>query len=476
MTCVANAIRVILIPYQQYNFNFYEGKQTMDAEINPNNEKNDLNPNNNKEDVTADKKDEKSQVSAPNKKTGTSIDKKALSGKKDDTTNQEDEERIKKSLKKYLTCIEPYPSYYIEDVFNFDKDKKIDKLEYLFILESPYIEEVEKGYPLAGDSGKSVSKMLLDVDGEAFGKIIKSKGKDNINSPKICVMNVSQVPLEVNPEAWKEKEIPAFKSLKEATNGLYSKLECIRTQKIYNKRDKYDETILEQFCERLDKYIIDGNKNLCIVLCGKFAQVYFDCAKEKCNKLKTKIDSLEEKNILYLPHPSYNQWEKINEYYDNFDTLMRSFAKFSFSNKNKEKVKCKTSKSYKLKKGVTMKKILSNWLFWLAIGLFVLFAANLAYGIWGCNDNDNSKSNYLTIISGWISGLATLSVGIIAYTQAQKYKKQEIATKKYADIIVECILLPYTAGVVPKNKLGRKCSIIKNNDYEYENLCLLVYN
>ncbi len=48
----------------------------MDAEINPNNEKNDLNPNNNKENVTADNKDEESQVSAPNKNTGTSIDKK----------------------------------------------------------------------------------------------------------------------------------------------------------------------------------------------------------------------------------------------------------------------------------------------------------------------------------------------------------------------------------------------------------------
>ncbi len=313
----------------------------MDDDNNPNNEKNDLNPNNNKENVTADNKDEKSQVSAPNKKTGTSIDKKALSGKKDDKVNQEDEKKIKEAIEKYLTCIEPYPSYYVADVFNFNKDKEMDKLEYLFILESPYIEEVEKGYPLAGNSGKSVSKMLLGDNGEAFGKIIKSKGKENTNSPKICVMNVSQVPLEVNPEAWKEKEIPAFKSLKEATNELYSKLEYIRTQKIYNKRDKYDETILEQFCERLDKYIVDGNKNFCIVLCGKFAQVYFDCAKEKCNKLKTKIDSLEEKNILYLPHPSYNQWEKINEYYDNFDILMRSFAKFNLATKMQKKLNVK---------------------------------------------------------------------------------------------------------------------------------------
>lgn len=425
----------------------------------------------------------KTRKKTANDKGKKSTVQKPSSGKKDDRVKKDDGEDEEARLRKYLTCVEPYPSYYVGDVSNFARKKEMNKLEYLFILESPYIEEVEKSYPLAGNSGKSVSKMLLGDNREAFGEIIKPKGQDNIDSTKICVINVSQVPLDVNTEDWdKKNQITCkvnkrkFKDLKTATDGLYSKLNYIRTQQIYNKIKKCNTTILEQFCKRLNEYIVEGNENLCIVLCGSFAQVYFDCAKEKCDKLKTKINNLEKENILYLPHPSCNQWENINKYNDNFEKLKNKFKELNQQQKNKKKVKCKTSKSYKLKKGVTMKKILSNWLFWLAIGLLVLFIANLAYGIWGCNGDDNNKTNYLTIISGWISGLATLAVGLIAYKQARKYKKQEIMAERNVDVFAECIEYPYTAVDLPSKRLGKKWSITEGKDYEYKYFRFFVYN
>lgn len=60
-----------------------------------------------------------------------------------------------------------------------------------------------------------------------------------------------------------------------------------------------------------------------------------------------------------------------------------------------------------------------KWWFWITISI-ILCCANIAYAIWGCKTEN--KSDILTAISGWISGVATLVVGIIAYRQSEKYK------------------------------------------------------
>ncbi len=82
--------------------------------------------------------------------------------------------------------------------------------------------------------------------------------------------------------------------------------------------------------------------------------------------------------------------------------------------KTEEKQKKKSKKK-------TERYFYQKWWFWVAISS-ILCCANLAYAIWGCK-TDN-KSDILTAISGWISGVATLAVGIIAYKQSEKYKKE----------------------------------------------------
>lgn len=67
------------------------------------------------------------------------------------------------------------------------------------------------------------------------------------------------------------------------------------------------------------------------------------------------------------------------------------------------------------------KHFYQKWWFWISISS-ALCCVNIAYAIWGC-DTAN-KSDILTAISGWISGVATLAVGIIAYRQSEKYKKE----------------------------------------------------
>ena len=61
----------------------------------------------------------------------------------------------------------------------------------------------------------------------------------------------------------------------------------------------------------------------------------------------------------------------------------------------------------------------SIWWIRLLIIAAILLVLNTIYAIWGC---DNNKSNMLTLISGWVSGIATVFIGVIAFKQNKKYK------------------------------------------------------
>lgn len=60
----------------------------------------------------------------------------------------------------------------------------------------------------------------------------------------------------------------------------------------------------------------------------------------------------------------------------------------------------------------------------MMVGVLILLV-NIAVAIWGCNTNP-TKTDWLTLISGWISGIATLIVGIIAYLQSKNYSLHTI--------------------------------------------------
>ena len=65
-----------------------------------------------------------------------------------------------------------------------------------------------------------------------------------------------------------------------------------------------------------------------------------------------------------------------------------------------------------------------KWYFWLML-VFVL-CGNIAVLIFiNCPD---LKSNILTVISGWISGVATFFIGVIAYKQSERY---QLESKKH---------------------------------------------
>lgn len=71
--------------------------------------------------------------------------------------------------------------------------KDLSKLKYVFILESPHIDEIRAGLPLIGDTGESVMKALgISVTDKInnFGKFVSLKRNDT------AIMNISQCPLQ----------------------------------------------------------------------------------------------------------------------------------------------------------------------------------------------------------------------------------------------------------------------------------------
>lgn len=86
----------------------------------------------------------------------------------------------------------------------------------------------------------------------------------------------------------------------------------------------------------------------------------------------------------------------------------------------KDKTKEKTSKPFYKK-----------WCFWLIIIGMIFCATNFIYAIYGC---DSNKSNVLTVISGWISGIATFIIGVIAYQQNEKYQLENKRQNLLSDI------------------------------------------
>ena len=175
----------------------------------------------------------------------------------------------------------------------FVDDLVYDDVRVVFVLESPHTQEIKNGYPVAGKSGNDMSKVLFGLD-EAFGKLIFEQ-----KIKKIAIINVCNYPLQKS----------AYK------NPDMSELEQFEKIRQNPKLRKYDNNginavlkpMMEDFSKRLSNY-----KDKKIVLCGNFAGAAFDSI----------LNEAEFKEILRVPHPSFNNWKK-EKYQDVIEKLKR---------------------------------------------------------------------------------------------------------------------------------------------------------
>lgn len=96
-----------------------------------------------------------------------------------------------------------------------------------------------------------------------------------------------------------------------------------------------------------------------------------------------------------------------------------------------------------------MKK--SMWVWLIIIGALLL-CGNILVILFVKKD---CRSDWLTLISGWVSGVSTLIVGIIAYKQSKHYKIDADAKDKFIDVVIESVKV--VEHSLPYNVIGRKC-------------------
>lgn len=98
-----------------------------------------------------------------------------------------------------------------------------------------------------------------------------------------------------------------------------------------------------------------------------------------------------------------------------------------------------------------------NWIkkWWPTILIITFGIALLIVNICVLIYVDCRRSDWLALFSGWVSGVSTLIVGLIAYTQAKKYKNDAEEKERFVDLVVESIKI--VEHFLSNNVIGRPC-------------------
>ena len=177
------------------------------------------------------------------------------------------------------------------------------KTEIIFVLESPHVYEVKNGYPVAGKSGKDMSKILFEdeeLKKESFGKLIYEK-----RVQKFGIVNISNVPLQ---ELAYDLNDEKFSSL--PTQLIFKDFALFRQNPSLRKKDCRVNKLIKIYQEDFKKRL-EVHRDKKIVLCGAFVHKIF-------NDVFAHSDF---KVVLEVPHPSFNNWQK-EKYKEKIEKLL----------------------------------------------------------------------------------------------------------------------------------------------------------
>ena len=170
---------------------------------------------------------------------------------------------------------------------------------FIFLLESPHIEELKYGAPVSGASGASMSAVLF---GERYGRtplgvMVKRNRDDQLGRPsldRIGLMNVSNLPLQ--RAAYGPQHDERYAPLFERMAALRQANDRVAFQD--PQLNALQEILVDHLRRRLDRL---SARQLSFVPCGRFAQKFFRLAD-----IHSKYWTILEN----VPHPSYNNWRK----------------------------------------------------------------------------------------------------------------------------------------------------------------------
>lgn len=161
---------------------------------------------------------------------------------------------------------------------HFVDDLIYDETEVLFVLESPHNEEVKRGYPVAGKSGRDMSKVLFK-ESEPLGKLISERSVKSLG-----IINVCNYPMQMSAYDAKDCEDIEF-------------FEKIRQNPKLRKKQAPINVVISKIMDNF-KSRLASHTDKKIILCGRFAEASFDSIVNESNF----------KEVIRVPHPSFNQW------------------------------------------------------------------------------------------------------------------------------------------------------------------------
>ena len=206
-------------------------------------------------------------------------------------------ERLKEIMCKMelkdITSIKNFISKYKLKKYRVD-DINIENAEVIFVLESPHKDEIEKGYPVAGKTGKNMSSILFDKNHNALGKLIydelikKKNGKKYDNSIlKFGIINISSIPLQ--KKIYQDNEIFCLKNLFWLRENITRDKNAINRN--FKKDKKEKNQLIQLLIDSLKLRILSINRK--IILCGNFSQAFY----------KKAFGDIKYRETLKLLHP-----------------------------------------------------------------------------------------------------------------------------------------------------------------------------
>ena len=189
-----------------------------------------------------------------------------------------------------------------------------EKATFLFILESPHIQELKFGAPVSGASGLSMTQHLFaDRFQLPLGQLAIAAKNNELQDPlldHVALMNACQVPLQ--------KAAYADSPIMDKYQTEWSLFEEIRVtnQKLSYSNEALDaiqQVIAGSLHKKLQKLT---DRALYIIPCGKFAQKFSQLAS---------VSSPNWEWVDGIPHPSYHNWSKLS-YRTAVDRLIALFS------------------------------------------------------------------------------------------------------------------------------------------------------
>lgn len=183
----------------------------------------------------------------------------------------------------------------------FDLIPDLQKTETLFIMESPYLEELATGIPCSGGTGKRMAGTLFNNSEVALGKLLYDKQE---NALKYGIMNSFPFALGLRERLPRELQVyTQIKNLK-WTNRLDFYQQHLNLLETWPELEKHTE-----FKTRLSQYITQAPNLKNIVFCGYIAQsMYLHAFGQSIlpyNRLcPISIESGKTINALFVNHPS----------------------------------------------------------------------------------------------------------------------------------------------------------------------------